>query len=246
MRFSCVLQCESSSISSQFIPELRYIFIIATSVVFSRLRWASTKCRNSRKKHYTCVILMYMYFFCLNFVIKIWRYVTALPHNRDIYITSMAEKWIVWAYYKMLCITMMSHDIYSVEITDNPIIFNSLLRLPANDLSKVRITSIRRWPLILYTYIMTSSNGNISALLAMYAWNTPVTGEFPAQRPITRSFDVFFDLRLNERLSKQSWGWWFKTPSRSLQRHSNVEFPLHNVPSRDHCFPLNQMFRMVW
>ena len=32
-------------------------------------------------------------------------------------------------------------------------------------------------------------------------------GEFPAQRPLTRSFDVFFDLHLNKRLSKQSWGW---------------------------------------
>ena len=38
--------------------------------------------------------------------------------------------------------------------------------------------------------------------------NSPVTGEFPAQRPVTRSFDVFFDLRLNKRLSKQRWGWW--------------------------------------
>ena len=28
-------------------------------------------------------------------------------------------------------------------------------------------------------------------------------GEFPAQWPVTRSFDVFFDLRLNKRLSKQ-------------------------------------------
>ena len=32
----------------------------------------------------------------------------------------------------------------------------------------------------------------------------PVTNEFPAQRPVTRNFDVFFDLRLNKRLSKQS------------------------------------------
>ena len=34
--------------------------------------------------------------------------------------------------------------------------------------------------------------------------NSRVTGEFPAQRPVTRSFDAFFDLRLNKRLSKQS------------------------------------------
>ena len=60
------------------------------------------------------------------------------------------------------------------------------------------------------------------ALLALFAGNSPVTGEFPAQRPVTRSFDVFFDLRLNNRLSKQSWDWWFETPSRSSWRHCNV------------------------
>ena len=42
-----------------------------------------------------------------------------------------------------------------------------------------------------------------SALLAFYAGNSPVAGEFPAQRPVTQSFDVFFDLRLNIWLSKQ-------------------------------------------
>ena len=51
-----------------------------------------------------------------------------------------------------------------------------------------------------------------SALLALSAGNSPVTGEFPAQRPMTRSFDVFFDQRLNERSSKQTLGWWFETP----------------------------------
>ena len=70
--------------------------------------------------------------------------------------------------------------------------------------------------------IMTSSNGNFSALLALCAENSPVTGEFTTQRPVTRSFDVFFDRRLNNRLSKQSWGRWFETPSCSLWRHYNV------------------------
>ena len=60
-----------------------------------------------------------------------------------------------------------------------------------------------------------------SALLAICAGNTPVPGEFPAQRPVTRSFDVFFDLRLNKRLRRQSRGWWFETPSRPLWRHCN-------------------------
>ena len=36
-----------------------------------------------------------------------------------------------------------------------------------------------------------------SALLALCAGNSPVTGEFRSQRPVTRSFDVFFELRLN-------------------------------------------------
>ena len=66
-----------------------------------------------------------------------------------------------------------------------------------------------------------------SALLALCAGNSPVTGEFPAQRPVTRSFNVFFDLRLNIRLSKQSWGWWFETPLHSLLRHCNVADRLH-------------------
>ena len=61
-----------------------------------------------------------------------------------------------------------------------------------------------------------------SVLLAICAGNSPVTGEFPAQRPVTRSFDIFFDLRLNKRLSKQSWGWWFETLSHPLWRHCNV------------------------
>ena len=43
-----------------------------------------------------------------------------------------------------------------------------------------------------------------SALLALCAGNEPVTGDFPSQRPVTRSFDVFFDLRINKRLNKQS------------------------------------------
>ena len=62
-----------------------------------------------------------------------------------------------------------------------------------------------------------------SALLAICAGNSPVTGEFPAQRPVTRSIDVFFDLHLNKRLNNQSWGWWFETLSRPWWHHHNVK-----------------------
>ena len=67
-----------------------------------------------------------------------------------------------------------------------------------------------------------------SALLAICAGNSPVSGEFPAQKPVTRAFDVSFDLRLNKRLSKQSWGWWLETLSCSLWRQSNERICTHN------------------
>ena len=69
--------------------------------------------------------------------------------------------------------------------------------------------------------MMTLWNGNIFRVTG-HLWGE-FTGEFHAQRPVTLSFDVFFDLRLNKRLNKQSWGWWFETPSRPLWRHRNYK-----------------------
>ena len=71
-----------------------------------------------------------------------------------------------------------------------------------------------------------------SALLAICAGNSPVPDEFPAQRPVTRSFDVFFDLRPNKLLRKKSWGWWFETPSHPLYRHRNVACLLYHLSRR--------------
>ena len=82
----------------------------------------------------------------------------------------------------------------------------------------------RRHPTVPYIYAYTGWRHQMeifSALLAFCARNSPVTGEFPTQRPVTRSFDVFFDLCLTKRLSKQWWGWWFETPSCPLCRHRN-------------------------
>ena len=85
-----------------------------------------------------------------------------------------------------------------------------------------------RWESPSFT-MMASSNGNIFCVTGHLCGNSPVSGEFPAQRPVTRSFDVFFDLRPNKRLSKQWWGWWFETLSCPLWRHCNAkgqwEFP---------------------
>ena len=73
-------------------------------------------------------------------------------------------------------------------------------------------------------FMITSSNGNIFRVTGTLCGEFTGPGEFPTQRPVTRSFDVFFDLRLNKRLSKQPWGWWFETPSWSLWRQCNVHF----------------------
>ena len=74
------------------------------------------------------------------------------------------------------------------------------------------------WPLTL-TFRMNL------ALVIGNSWkfhdDSPVSGEFPPQRPVARGLDVFFDLCLIKRLSKHSRGWWFETLSRPLWCHCN-------------------------
>ena len=82
--------------------------------------------------------------------------------------------------------------------------------------------SMRQWHISQWWW-WCHQMGTFSALPAFCAGKSPVPGEFPAQRPVTWSFDTSFDLRVNRRLSKQSWGWWFQTPSRPLWRHCNVQ-----------------------
>ena len=77
---------------------------------------------------------------------------------------------------------------------------------------------LSRWYLLILRHQMEA----FSALLAICAGNSPVISEFPAQWPVTRSFDVFYEQCLNKWLRKHGWGWWLETPSRSLWRHCNV------------------------
>ena len=72
-----------------------------------------------------------------------------------------------------------------------------------------------------YMHITKRYSERFFALLVLCEWNIPVTGGFRTQRPMTRRFDVFCDLRLNKRFSKQSRHRWFETPSCSLWRHCN-------------------------
>ena len=70
-------------------------------------------------------------------------------------------------------------------------------------------------------HLMTSSNGTIFRVTGSLCGEFAGPGEFPAQRPVAQSVDVFFDLRLDKRLSEQPRGWWFETPPWSLWRHCN-------------------------
>ena len=72
------------------------------------------------------------------------------------------------------------------------------------DLSPVMSVTLGSMIDDLQNVMMTSSNGNLFRVTGPLCGEFTGPGEFPAQRPVTQSFDVFFDLRLNKRLSKQS------------------------------------------
>ena len=75
-----------------------------------------------------------------------------------------------------------------------------------------------RWCIYMHTWWRHQME-TFSALLAICAGNSQVPGEFPTQMPVTRSFDVYFDLHPNKWFRKQWWGWWFETPSPPLWRN---------------------------
>ena len=87
-----------------------------------------------------------------------------------------------------------------------------------------------------FPYVDSMMTSTFSTLLAICKGNSPVTGEFPTQRPVTCSFDVFFDLRLDKQLNKQWWGWWLEIPSCPLWCHYNAKRQIlqqmaHSLPT---------------
>ena len=134
--------------------------------------------------------------------------------------------------------------------------FDSLLTRGKSDIIAATITNHGEIQLKHYSCLYQTVDNSwwrhqmepFSALLAICAGNSPVIGEFPAQRPVTRSFDAFFDLRLNKRLSKQSFGArdlrryrahfdvTVMSHSTAKQRQSDIEItrmfsPMQNKPS---------------
>ena len=93
--------------------------------------------------------------------------------------------------------------------------------------------------------MMTTSNGTIFRVTGLCEANSLVTGEFPSQTPVTQSLDVFFDLCMNKRLSKQSQDWWFETPSCPLWLHGNKPLNWPVSPYSPHLRPLYEAHQFV-
>ena len=83
-----------------------------------------------------------------------------------------------------------------------------------------------------------------SASLVLCEGSSPVTGEFPPQRPVTRSFDVFFDLRLHN-------GWASHRDAGYLRRHRIHhcnDLSRSQPPMTQTCFtdiPFHQMYKKM-
>ena len=90
--------------------------------------------------------------------------------------------------------------------------------------TNIECTYTSEWPLVadsLKCIMMASWNGNIFCVTGHLCGEFTGHWWIPHKRPVTRSFDVFFVLRLSKRLSKQSSGWWFEMPLCPLWRYCN-------------------------
>ena len=134
---------------------------------------------------------------CSNHIYSWKKSVAAFTYQsvRIVTIVGKRTKFSVWAY------SVMRDIFYQERLTEPP-----NCRWTSDE-------SFAKWYHFRFSVLQVSSTWcrhqmeTFSALLAICAGNSPVTGEFPTQRPVTRNFDVLFDLRVNKRLSKQSRGW---------------------------------------
>ena len=126
------------------------------------------------------------------------------------------------------------HALLFIVLKKHKIIYQHLISVVYNKMALVSFYVEYKDPFIQHGCSWSNHDDVIKRkhfprLLAICAGNSLASGEFPAQRPVTRSFDVFF-LCLNKRLRKQSWGWWFETLSRLLWRHCNISLDIRAAP----------------
>ena len=152
---------------------------------------------------------------------KVWGEITYPPPN---FIGAAVEvwEWISYAIQNWVCDYLSMLGLQLIHVSKNgPLGDNISVSVCISTRNTGCVRGAPRWRHQMKTF---------SALLALCEGNPLVTGGFPSQRPVTRSFDVFFHLRLNKRLSKQSRRRWFETPSDSLLRHRDTNF-LISVPA---------------
>ena len=130
-------------------------------------------------------------------------------------------RWMVLLKYPRLCSISAPTNVFLPSRIIRYIYQISVLPVSQVDVSWMRMVTVWQPRLCTLKTMMKSSNGNIFRVTALCAGTLPVTGEYPSQRPVTRNCDVFFHLRLNKQLSKQSRCRWFETKLRSLWRFCN-------------------------
>ena len=99
------------------------------------------------------------------------------------------------------------------------IMYLEMIFLPFPFLSSMYLIDNSVWSRFIHDNIIKMET--FSVLLAVCEGNSLVTSKFPSQRPVTWSFNGFFDLCLKKRLSKQVTRWWSQMPPRWLWHHSN-------------------------
>ena len=85
--------------------------------------------------------------------------------------------------------------------------------------------AVNAWCLYVRENMKATSNYNIFWITGHFEQTTLTTGGFLSQRPVTWSFDAFFDWSLIKWFSKQSRRQWYKTPLHSSWHHGNKLFP---------------------
>ena len=90
--------------------------------------------------------------------------------------------------------------IFLTSLTHNVIICLSISRYSSDNDTAIHCINFQ---VILVQTWWRHQMEAFSVLVALCEGNPPITGGFPSQRPVTRSFDLFFHLHLNKRLNKQ-------------------------------------------
>ena len=144
---------------------------------------------------------------------------------------------------------LINQDFIFAFTVPNKVYYNNYISTFQNQIQKVQYKTLylklscAKWqPFCLGLHVYTACPSymsryrwhqmeTFSALLALWEGNSPVTGEFPSQRPVTLTFGGLFALRLKKRLSEQSKRRWLETSSRPLWRHCNAgtAFLIHGL-----------------